>query len=194
MSELWTRQVETVISNLDNEPVDIIGNSVGGALALKATARRREVKRVIAIGAPAERYPIPDVLSQFWATPETPGQLAEAMRPMTANQLSPEPQLVDARFRVFRNSAYGEYFSAMTRGGQAQIDAAALTNSEAADIKAGVTLIHGRLDRACPPEQTVWPLSHRLPSANIFLLGDCGHNVIWEQTKAVLAIIDLAIG
>jgi pimeloyl-ACP methyl ester carboxylesterase len=192
--ELWVRQIEAVVARFGGVPIDMIGNSVGGALALKTALRSSGVERVIAIGAPGERYPIPKALSRFWAAPESPEQLAAAMKPMTAKQLLPDPQLVETRFRAFRDPAHREYFAAMTRGGQTQLDAAALTDGEAAGVRASVTLIHGRLDRACPPSQTVWPLSRRLPSANVFLLAECGHNVIWEQTKTVFALIDLAIG
>ncbi len=190
--DLWVRQIETVIERV-RDPADVIGNSVGGALALKVAGRSAKVRRVMAIGAPAERYTITPELARFWKTPESLADLAAAMTPMTGAQSPPAAAVVEARFRAFSNHGYGEYFSEMIKGGQGQLDAAALNNAEAALIHKPVVLVHGRLDRACPPEKTVVPLLRRLPSADLFLFGGCGHNVIWERTKEILELIAMVM-
>jgi pimeloyl-ACP methyl ester carboxylesterase len=147
----------------------------------------------MAIGSPAEYYTITPELARFWKTPDSLADLAAAMRPMTGAQSPPAATVVEARFRSFSNYGYGEYFSEMIRGGQSQLYAAALSDAEASLIHIPVTLVHGRLDRACPPESTALPLSRRLPFANLFLFGGCGHNVIWERTKEVLELIAMVM-
>jgi pimeloyl-ACP methyl ester carboxylesterase len=186
--DVWVRQIEAVIERV-SEPVDVVGNSVGGALALKVASRTAKVRRVMAIGAPAERYAITPELARFWRTPESLADLAAAMRPMTGTQSPPAAAVVEARFRAFSHDGYGEYFSEMIKNGQNQLNTAALSDAEAALINVPVALVHGRLDRACPPERTVLPLSRRLPFADLFLFGGCGHNVIWERTKEILELV-----
>jgi pimeloyl-ACP methyl ester carboxylesterase len=190
--DLWVRQVAAVVERI-SDPVDVVGNSVGGALALKVAARTAKVRRVMAIGAPAERYAITPELARFWKTPESLSDLAVAMTPMTGAESPPAATIVEARFRVFNDNAYREYFSEMIKGGQPQLDAAALSDAEAAHIRIPVVLVHGRLDRACPPERTVLPLSRRLPLADLFLFGGCGHNVIWERTNEVLDLMAMVM-
>jgi pimeloyl-ACP methyl ester carboxylesterase len=65
----------------------------------------------------------------------------------------------------------------------------ALTEAEAGAIQAEVTLMHGRLDRACPLTNTLERLTPLLPGADLILLGGCGHNVIAERTADVIATI-----
>jgi pimeloyl-ACP methyl ester carboxylesterase len=190
--DLWVRQIEAVIEGV-SDPVDLVGNSVGGALVLKVAARTARVRRVMAIGAPAERYTITPELARFWKTPESLDDLVFAMTPMTGAESPPAARVVEARFRAFSDYGYRTYFSEMIRGGQTQLDAAALSDAEAARIRIPVALVHGRLDRACPPERTVLPLSRRLPVADLFLFGGCGHNVIWERTNEVLELIAMVM-
>jgi pimeloyl-ACP methyl ester carboxylesterase len=147
----------------------------------------------MAIGAPAERYTITPELARFWKSPESLGDLAVAMTPMTGAESPPAASVVEARYRAFSEFGYREYFSEMIKGGQIQLDAAALSDAEAADIHIPVVLVHGRLDRACPPERTVLPLARRLPVADLFLFGGCGHNVIWERTNEVLELMAMVM-
>jgi pimeloyl-ACP methyl ester carboxylesterase len=188
--ELWVRQISQVVAALSSGPVALLGASIGGALALKAAARHPAVRTVIAVGSPAERYPIPVVQQRFWSVPRSLEDLAESIRPMTAAQAPPAPSVVTARFAPFADAAYGEYFGRMLPGTkQAELDRAAVSDDEARRIAASVLLLHGRDDRAVPPELTALPLSRRLPNADLVLLAACGHNVLWERTDMALALI-----
>ena len=179
-----------VVAGLADGPVALLGASIGGALALKAASRSKAVRLVIAVGSPAERYPIPVVQQRFWSVPSSAEELAAAIRPMTSAQMPPAPQLVAARFAAFEDPSYGDYFGRMLPGTkQAQLDQSALTDEEARRIDAAVLLLHGRDDRAVPPDLTVLPLARRLPRSDLILLSGCGHNVLWERTGTALALI-----
>jgi pimeloyl-ACP methyl ester carboxylesterase len=188
---IWLNQIAHVVELFGARPAAIVGNSVGGALALKSAVRFPALRAVIAIGAPADRYPIPAALQNFWSVPRSAEELALALTPMTAAQMPPTPDLVASRFRTFADPTYGEYFAAMLPGTkQSQLDEAALSDAEAAALATPALLIHGREDRAVPAEATVLPLSRRLRRADIVLLGSCGHNVLWERTADSTALIE----
>jgi pimeloyl-ACP methyl ester carboxylesterase len=68
-----------------------------------------------------------------------------------------------------------------------------LTDAEVNAIRFPVTLVHGRLDRDYPPGKAVLPVFRFLPSADLFLFGECGHNVIWERTEAIVALVALPL-
>jgi pimeloyl-ACP methyl ester carboxylesterase len=192
--ELWVRQAAQLVQRLGSGPATLLGNSIGGAIALKLAARTPSVRRVIAIAAPAERYPIPPALGRFWSVPESEEELAEIMRPMSAAQAAPAASLVAARFASFADASYRDYFGRMLAGSkQAQLDQAGLTDEEAQAIRAPILLIHGREDRAVPPELTALPLSRRLPTADLTLLAACGHNVLAERTGTAIALIREAL-
>ena len=67
------------------------------------------------------------------------------------------------------------------------IDAAVVSDDEAARITAAVTMMHGRNDKPCPFDQTTLAVAKKLPRADVILLGDCGHNLPRERTKDYLA-------
>jgi pimeloyl-ACP methyl ester carboxylesterase len=188
----WLRQIDLAIDHvvrLHGRAPLLIGNSVGGALALKTAAARADLKNVLAIGAPAGP-PAPPTLRAFWTAPRDAAALEAAMRPMTAAGAAPPPALVAERLRPFICGDYGEYFSAMLADPDGCLSAAALTAAEAARVSASVTLMHGRLDRACPVAAMLGELAPLLPHADLVLLGGCGHNVIAERTADVIAAID----
>jgi pimeloyl-ACP methyl ester carboxylesterase len=106
---LWLKQVTHVIKQFGDRPAAVIGNSVGGSLALKAAVRLPSLRVAIAIGAPAERYPIPPVLQAFWSVPRSAEDLALALAPMTAAQARAAPALVAARFAAFDDLTYRDY-------------------------------------------------------------------------------------
>ena len=187
---LWLEQVDQALDRI-GRPAVLVGNSVGGALALKTAARRRELRGVLAIGAPAApMVPTPE-LTAFWRAPRDQAALALAMRPMTAAQLAPTPQAVTARWRPFIDPAYAAWFDESLARPADCLAAAALTKAEAAAIDAPTRLIHGLQDRACPAAPLAAFVFEHLPMADLTLLGACGHNVIAERTADVLAAVDL---
>lgn len=191
--ELWLRQAAQLLQRFEPGCATLLGNSVGGALALKLAARS-SLRGVIAIAAPAERYPIPPALRRFWSLPETLAELADMMRPMTAAQAQPPAALVAARFACFDEPGYRDYFGRMLAGPQQiLLDGAVLTDAEAQTIHAPILLIHGREDRAVPASLTALPLAERLPTADLVLLASCGHNVLAERSEAAVGLVGQAL-
>jgi len=187
----WLRQIGQAINRIlhlhGRRPV-LIGNSVGGALVLKTAAANTDITRVIAIGAPVLPQ-APAALRAFWQAPRDAAALAAAMRPMTACMRDPPEQLVAARLKTFEGD-YPAYFSAMLSDPESCLGAAILTPAEASKIQAHVTLIHGRDDRACPAGPVLTTLLPMLQAADLMLLGNCGHNVIFEKCEEVLMTIE----
>ncbi len=187
----WLRQIGQAISRIlhlhGRLPV-LIGNSVGGALVLKTAAANTAITRVIAIGAPVLPQ-VPAALRAFWQAPRDADSLAAAMRPMTAFMRDPPEHIVAARLKVFEGD-YPAYFSAMLTDPETCLAEAILTPAEASKIRAHVTLIHGRDDRACPAAPVLSTLLPMLQAADLILLGSCGHNVIFEKCEEVLMTIE----
>jgi pimeloyl-ACP methyl ester carboxylesterase len=187
----WLRQIAFVIERvigLHGRAPLVIGNSVGGALALKSAASAPTVSQVVAIGAPVGASASPE-LRAFWSAPRDAEALAAAMRPMTGAARPPDPAIVQARMKPFQERDYGVYFDAMLADPDTCLGAVAVTRAEAARLACNVTLIHGRLDRACPVSAIQTELLPLLPDADAILLGGCGHNVIYERTADVIAVI-----
>jgi pimeloyl-ACP methyl ester carboxylesterase len=97
--------------------------------------------------------------------------------------------VVEARLRPFQSGDYSAYFNAMLADPDACLDALRLTAAEAGRLTARVSILHGRLDRACPDSALLAQLAPLLPSATVTLLGGCGHNVITERPADVRAAL-----
>jgi pimeloyl-ACP methyl ester carboxylesterase len=190
---LWLEQVKALVAACPTPPL-LVGNSMGGALALKAAASGG-MHRVVAIGAPAARFAMPAPLRRFWAAPTGAEELAAAMRPMSSGQDVPAPETVAARLAVFADQGYAAYFAAMMDDAdQASLDSAALDPAEGAAIGVPLTLVYGRDDRAVPPDLILPSLLPLVPRADLVLFGGCGHNVAWERTDDLTTLIDRAAG
>jgi len=188
----WVRQIELALDQVlesHGQPPVLIGNYVGAALALKVAARRSELRRVLAIGAPAGG-PAPTALKDFWRAPKDAASLARAMRPMTGPALTPAAAMIEARLAPFLQGDYGDYFDAMLDDPDLCLSQVALTAAEAGAIRAKVTVLNGRLDRACPADDLIARLLPLIPDADVTLLGGCGHNVIAERTAEVLSTVE----
>ena len=187
----WVRQIGAAIAKLlqmHGRPPLLVGNSVGGALVLKAASEFNDIAQVVVIGAPAQPHAT-QALRDFWQAPRDAAALAAAMRPMTASMAPPPAKIVADRYKMFEGD-YGTYFSTMLADPEKCLADAVLTQDEAATIQAHVTFLHGREDRACPARAMLDELLPMLPAADCMVFGNCGHNVIYERTEDVLATIE----
>ena len=190
----WLDQIDCAIAQIrvryGRFPV-LIGNSVGGALALKIAARRSDLPRIVAIGAPAAAEPT-EALRAFWTAPRSEAALADAMRPMTGAAQPPDPRVVRDRLAPFLSGDYGQYFDTMLADPRSCLDATMLSGAEAERIVTPITLLHGDKDRACPIAATL-ALRARLPQADLTVFGGNGHNLMAERPGDVAAYIEFLV-
>nr|WP_321985181.1 alpha/beta hydrolase [uncultured Lichenicoccus sp.] len=190
----WLDQIEGAIAqilDLHGTPPLLIGNSVGGALALKIAARRNDLPGIVAIGAPAAAVAT-EALRAFWTAPGSEAALADTMRPMTGAAQPPDPQVVRDRLAPFLSGDYGWYFETMLADPASCLDAAMLSASEIERIVSPITLLHGDLDRACPIAATL-ALRARLRQADLTIFGGNGHNLTAERPADIAAQIEILL-
>ena len=73
----WTGHALAVLDALGVGPVDIIGNSMGGAIALSmAAARPAAVRRIVLMGSMGVAMALPPGWTPSGATPPAPGRCA----------------------------------------------------------------------------------------------------------------------
>jgi pimeloyl-ACP methyl ester carboxylesterase len=187
----WLRQLERAVDELlavYGRPPVVIGNSAGGALALKLASRRPELRQVVAAAVPSGA---PNAyLRAFWRSPRDAAALADAMQPMTAGFEKPDHTFLRERQRPFPEGDYGAYFDSMLDDPQACMQSLALTGEEAAGIRAKILLLHGRADHACPADAMISGLLPLLPAADLVLFGATGHSLLSERAAAVAALIN----
>ena len=187
----WTEHALALLDTLGVGTVDIIGNSMGGAVALSiANARPQAVRRIVLMGSMGVAMALPPGLNTVWGY--TPG--VEQMRAVIGlfahdrNLITNE--LVELRYQASLSPKVRDSWQAMFPAPrQRWVDDLALSGAELASVSAQVLLVHGRDDRVVPWRVSSAQLIDLLPDARLHVISGCGHWTMIERTADFLAVV-----
>jgi len=187
----WTDHALALLDALGIAVVDIIGNSMGGAIALSiAAARPAAVRRITLMGSMGVAMALPDGLNAVWGY--TPGreQMREVIGLFAYNRKLITDDLVEMRYRASLDPPVRDSWAAMfPEPRQRWVDDLALPGAELAAIGAPVLLVHGRDDRVVPWRESSARLLELLPDSRLHVLSGCGHWTMIERTADFLAVV-----
>jgi 2-hydroxymuconate-semialdehyde hydrolase len=189
----WTDHALALLDTLGIGTVDIIGNSMGGAIALSiAAARLQAVRRLVLMGSMGVAMALPQGLDVVWGY--TPGteQMRRVIGLFAHNRDLITDELVELRYRASLEEPVRDSWAAMfPEPRQRWVDDLALSGAELAAIGAPVLLVHGRDDRVVPWRSSSAQLVDLLPDARLHVLSGCGHWTMIERTADFLAVVQL---
>jgi 2-hydroxymuconate-semialdehyde hydrolase len=187
----WTGHALALLDTLGVGTADIIGNSMGGAIALSmAAARPAAVRRIVLMGAMGVAMALPDGLNAVWGY--TPGteQMRRVISLFAYNRELITDELVEMRYRASLNEPVRDSWQAMfPEPRQRWVDDLALSGAELAAIRIPVLMVHGRDDRVVPWRASSAQLLDLLPDARLHVLSGCGHWTMIEKTAEFLAVV-----
>ena len=192
----WTDHALSLLDTLGIGTVDIIGNSMGGAIALSiAAARPQAVRRLLLMGSMGVAMALPQGLDAVWGY--TPG--AEQMRRVIGlfahNRDLITDELVELRYSASLDPPVRDSWAAMfPEPRQRWVDDLALSGAALAVLGAPVLLVHGRDDRVVPWRSSSAQLVDLLPDARLHVLSRCGHWTMIERTADFLAVVQPFLG
>jgi pimeloyl-ACP methyl ester carboxylesterase len=163
--------------------VDVVGNSMGGALALSLAHRRPDlVRRMVLMGTVGIGFEITPALDAVWGY--TPS-LDNMRSLMGLFAYDPDTlitdELVQLRYQSTLVSDVQErYARAFEAPRQRHADAMALSEEDLRTIDTPTLLIHGLNDQVIPLERTSRRLVEILPVADLVVFSRCGH---WTQIE-----------
>jgi pimeloyl-ACP methyl ester carboxylesterase len=188
----WTAHAWSVLDALDVDRVDVVGNSMGGAVALSmAAARPNRVRRLTLMGTMGISMALPAGLDQVWAyTPSLPN-MERIIRLFAYDQSLATGELVRMRYEASLDPAVRSSWEAMfPPPRQRWVDDLAIAEDQLASIGAPVLLIHGRDDRVVPVEASSLPLLDRLADVRLHVFGQCGHWTMIERTAEFVRLVE----
>ena len=202
----WTDHALALLDTLGLGTVDVIGNSMGGAIALSvAVARPGAVRRIVTMGSMGVAMALPYGLNEVWGYTPGPAQSGAAqsgaaqsgaaqMRHVIGlfahNRGLITDDLVEMRYQASLNPPVRDSWAAMFPAPrQRWVDDLALSGAELASIQAPVLLVHGRDDRVVPWRPSSGQLIDLLPDSRLHVISNCGHWTMIEKTADFLAVV-----
>jgi pimeloyl-ACP methyl ester carboxylesterase len=180
--EARVRQLIGFLEACELGPVDLVGNSMGGGLALAIAHRRPDlVRRMVLMGSVGIRFPISPGLDRVWGYTPSLANMAELVGLFAHDPGLMTDELIRLRYEASTVPGVQErYAEAFAAPRQRHVDAMALTDEQLGEIQTPTLLLHGAQDAVIPVESTSLELVRRLPNADLVVFGRCGH---WTQIE-----------
>jgi len=179
--DTWVGQVVGLLDALGIERASVVGNSFGGALALRLAARYPDrVDRLVLMGSVGVPFPITDGLDRVWGYEPSIESMKELIGLFAHSRELVTDELAEVRYRASVQPGFQESFAAMFPAPrQRWVDAMSTPDDQIAAIKHETLLIHGREDQVIPV-QTSLRLLELIDRAELHVFGRCGH---WTQIE-----------
>lgn len=177
----WTDHVWAVLDALGLDRVSVIGNSLGGRLALQMAEDAPErIDRLVLMGSPGVGMTITDGLKALRSYEPSP----ENMRALLCDYFAVDPSIItDAlvKIRYEASAAPGahEAYRAMFSDPRHSGNDLGITEAQVRAVTAQTLLVHGREDKVVPAE-VAWTMVNLLPDADLHVFSRCGH---WTQIE-----------
>lgn len=162
--------------------VDVVGNSMGGGLALALAHRHPErVRRMVLMGTVGIDFPISPGLDEVWGYTPSLAAMGRLVRLFAYDQRIVTEDLIRLRYEASAVPDVRErYEAAFAAPRQRHLDAMALSEADLATVGTPTLLVHGRDDRIIPLAATSLRLLDILPAADLVAFSHCGH---WTQIE-----------
>ncbi len=189
----WARHAAAVIDHLDVGPVALVGNSFGGAIAMRVAIERPElVSRLVLMGSVGVPFDIVEGegLDAVWGYDPSPAEMKRLLGIFAYDQsLADDDELAQLRYEASIADGAADRFAAMFPAPrQRWVDAMASDDEEIRGISVPTLIVHGREDQVIPVAT-----SHRLfeliTPAELHVFGECGHWTQIEKTERFCELV-----
>jgi 2-hydroxymuconate-semialdehyde hydrolase len=187
----WTRHALALLDTLGVSVVDVIGNSMGGAIALSlAAARPAAIRRIVLMGTMGVAMALPPGLDTLWGYTPGVAQMREVIGLFAHDRSLITDEPIEMRYQASLSPPVRDSWQAMfPEPRQCWVDDLALSGTELAAIGVPVLMVHGRDDRVVPWRSSSAQLLDLLPDCRLHVLSGCGHWTMIEKTADFLGVV-----
>lgn len=190
--DVWVKHMVDFLEKKGLKKVSVVGNSMGGGLALNLAYRRPDlIDRLILMGSMGISFPITKGLDAVWGyTPSLENMQAMLKTFVSDQAIADQAGLAEMRYRASIQPGFQESFSSMFPAPrQRGVDGMALTEAQLSSITLPTLCIHGREDQIIPIAETSWRLANILPNAELHVFSNCGHWTQIEKTVPFASVV-----
>lgn len=179
--QTWVDQLVGFLDALGLDRVNLVGNSFGGAIALRLASQHPDrVSRLALMGSVGVPFPITEGLDAVWGYQPSPAAMRRIMDYFAYSRELVSDELAEVRYRASIEPGFQESFAAMfPPPRQRWVDALTTPDDEIAALPHETLIIHGREDQVIPLHTSL-RLFELIDRAELHIFGRCGH---WTQIE-----------
>lgn len=180
-AETWLAHLVGLLDALNLEQVSIVGNSFGGALALRfATRYPDRVKRLVLMGSVGVLFPLTPGLDAVWGYQPSVANMRHLLDVFAYDQSYATDELAELRYRASTRPGVHESYAAMfTEPRQQKVSEMAVSELDITNLRHDTLIIHGRDDQVIPLSNSL-RLLDLIPHSQLHVFARCGH---WVQVE-----------
>ncbi len=174
------KHIVDFIKHFGFREVNIVGNSMGGAIALAVALEiPQRIEKLVIMGSVGVKFPITNGLATIWGYKPSVENMRKVIELLSSNPSVVGEDLVRIRYEASIQPGFQETYEKMfSPPYQKHIDEMDVED-RLSEIKAPVLVIHGKLDKVIPYQISI-RIFEKLPNAELHIFGDCGH---WTQIE-----------
>lgn len=179
--DLWADQVIGVLDGLGLERASLVGNSFGGAIALRVAARYPDrVHKLVLMGSVGVPFTLTEGLNTVWGYQPSVAAMRKLLELFVWNSSLVDDDLAELRHRASISPGFQDSFARLFPAPrQRWVDEMTTPDEEIRALPHETLVIHGREDRVIPMS-TALRLAELIDGAHLHLFGHCGH---WSQIE-----------
>lgn len=181
--DTWADQTLGVMDALGIEKAHFVGNSFGGAIALRLTTKHPDrVGKLVLMGAMGVPFPITDGLDGVWGYDGTLDGMREVMDYFAYDKSLTSGDLAQARYEGATQPGFQEAFSSMFPAPrQRWVESMTVPEGDIRALPHRTLILHGREDQVIPLQNS-YDLLQLLDNADLAVFSHCGHWSMIERT------------
>ncbi len=179
--QVWVDQVLGFIDALGLERVSLVGNSFGGAIALRfAVDHPGRVDKLVLMGSVGVAFEITEALDAAWGYEPSLDGMRRMLDYFAYSRELVTDELAQVRYEASIRPGFQESFSAMFPAPrQRWVDALSTPDEAIAGIRQPTLIVHGRDDQVIPTSTSL-RLNALIDDSELHIFGRCGH---WTQIE-----------
>ncbi|MEU6135491.1 alpha/beta hydrolase [Nocardioides sp. NPDC047086] len=187
---LWVDHLLALLDALGLDQVSVVGNSFGGALALRLAVEHPDrVDRLVLMGSAGLSFPVTLSLGKIWGYRPSFEAMRGLVDALAYDASTVTDDLVRLRFEASTRPGVQEAYEQMfPNPHQDVLERLAVPEERIATLAHETLVIHGREDGVIPLSSAA-RLLELIPRAELHVFGQCGHWTQFEHPERFNAVL-----
>jgi pimeloyl-ACP methyl ester carboxylesterase len=188
--QTWADQVVDLMDALDLPKASMVGNSFGGAIALRIAAQHPDrVDRMVLMGSMGVDFPITEGLDRVWGYTPSFENMRKVLDVFAYSRELVPDELAEVRYRASMQPGFQESFGSMfPEPRQRSVEAMCTPEDDIRKLPHQTLVVHGREDQVIPLSTSL-KLHQLIDRADLHVFAHCGHWVQIERAADFTRIV-----